>query len=172
MKKFGKILIYVILLYIFLYASYNIFLLLQVLDIYFVIFFVLFCAMSFWLFVGLFKPKKLPFLKITQNRIMMVLIYAGFSYALFLGVIVIETSFYKRDAMRSLKRNIVYLVNFFHNVHPFDGDSYSITNTQSFIQEPQIDEKQTEIQEENLPKIHKVTISEVKQEFPEEETKN
>jgi len=148
MKKFLKILFYVIVIYINFYISYNVYLLLKILDLHFIIFLSLFFLMSFWLVKGLMKPKKLPFLQITQNRIIMVLIYLSFIWVLFMMVIFIETSYYKRDAVKYLKTNISYLKNFTHSAHPFTGDSYSIKTLENFQEEDQLKDN---LERENLP---------------------
>ena len=148
MKKFLKILFYVILIYINFYISYNVYLLLKILDLHFIIFLSLFCLVSFWLIKGLIKPKKLPFLQLTQNRTIMILIYLGFIWVLFMMVVFIETSYYKRDSMQYLKQNISYLKNFTHSAHPFTGDSYSIKTLENF---PEEDRLEKHLEHENVP---------------------
>ena len=67
----------------------------------------------------------------------MVLIYLSFIWILFMMVIFIETSYYKRDAMQYLKTNILSLKNFTHSAHPFTGDSYSIKILEQFKEKDQ-----------------------------------
>lgn len=165
MRKFLKYLFYVILAYILMYASYSIFLLFKVLDFYFVCFTSLFLVMLVWSVTGIISPKRLFFLNLTKNRAVIVLIFILFCYGLFTSVLIIESHFYERDPINALKRNANYLVRFFTNVHPFDGDSHSFNNQANFIQESsQMDE---ETKDNTLPPVHNVTIDEVKQDFPQ-----
>jgi hypothetical protein len=125
--------------------------------------------MSFWLVIGIVKPKKLPFFQVTENRVIMVLIYIGFVYTLFMGIIIIETNYYKRDAINALTRNGIYLARFFKNIHPFNGDSYSLKSTAAFLDNTTAPSAAEVQSAEHLPPIHKVTLTEVKEEFPEKE---
>lgn len=151
-----------------MYTSYNIFLLFRVLDFYFVCLLSFFIIMLVWCITGIIVPTKLPFFQVTQNRAIVIVIFMILCYGLFIITLIVESYFYERDPILTLKRNTGYLVKFFTNIHPFDGDSYSLNNEHALIQDndftqPQIDTTNTD---DTLPPVHNVTIDEVKQEFP------
>lgn len=122
MKLFIKLIKYfvcVVALYFLIYTMYALVVISSKIDLYFICIILLGLVTIYWVLIGVYSPKKLPFFKFIKKRIIVLLV--GFLVILILcGIFFyVETYIFKRNPLYVAYKNISFLYYAIYYIRPF-----------------------------------------------------